>query len=193
MIDSGLIVTRTLAVYRALSDAGIECAIGGALALNYHIDDPRATRDIDVNVALPRHDAVRALRALPADVPWTGGHRASIERDGQVRIPWPVDGAVAMPLDLFFAESAYHAVVARRAIEVPLRDRTIKVLSATDLTIFKALFDRSKDWPDIEAMLGAHDSSVDVDEAIRWVARIVGDQDPRTAKLRVLHRPRSES
>lgn len=189
MIDSGLVITRALAVYDALTDAEIPCAIGGALALNYHIDDPRATRDIDVNVTLPRTQARRALAALPDDVPWTDEHLAVIERDGQVRIQWPVDGAVPIPLDLFFAESPYHPLVVQRAVEVPLRERTIRVLSATDLTVFKALFDRSKDWPDIEAMLDAHDSSVDLDEAIRRVAEIVGDDDPRTARLRALRRP----
>jgi hypothetical protein len=191
MNDGALVITRALAVYQRLTEAGIDCAIGGALALAFHTDDPRATRDIDVNVALPRAQARRALAALPDDVPWNDTHLAAIERDGQVRIQWPVDGAVPIPLDLFFAESPYHDLVAQRTIEVPLRDRTVRIVSSTDLTVFKALFDRSKDWPDIEAMLDARNSSVDLDEAIGWVAEFVGDEDPRTTKLRALQRDRN--
>ena len=190
MNDGALVITRALAVYQRLTAAGIDCAIGGALALAFHTDDPRATRDIDVNVALPRGQARRALAELPDDVPWNDTHLAAIERDGQVRIQWPVAGAVPIPLDLFFAESHYHDLVAQRTIEVPLRDRTVQILSSTDLTVFKALFDRSKDWPDIEAMLDARESSVDIDEVIRWVSEFVGGDDRRLAKLRTLRRDR---
>jgi len=186
MSDAGLVVTRALAVVDGLGAAGVTCALGGALALGYHVDDPRGTRDIDVNVTLPKEEADRVLRALPTDVPWDDAHRTAILRDGQVRIMWPVEGAAALPVDLFFAESDYHALVATRTIDVPLRDQTVSVLSATDLTVFKTLFDRPKDWIDIQAMLDAHDSSVDLDEAVRWVADIVGEADRRTQHLRSL-------
>ncbi|HET9077569.1 MAG TPA: hypothetical protein VFN68_11615, partial [Acidimicrobiales bacterium] len=50
------------------------------------------------------------------------------------------------------------------------------VISPTDLTVFKALFNRTKDWADIEAMLQA--GSVDSADALRWVAEIVGEDHP---------------
>ena len=91
-----------------------------------------------------------------------------------------------MALDLFFAEHELHDVVQQRAVTVPMGETTVRVLSATDLTVFKALFDRPKDWVDIQAMLDAHDSSVDPDEAASWVARIVGKSDQRVKRLRGL-------
>jgi hypothetical protein len=183
VIEAHLVITRALAVYRALVDAGIDCEIGGALALGYHVDDPRTTRDIDVNVGLNKSDAARALAALPDEVPWDNATLAAIERDGQVRIMWPVPEAAALPLDLFFAEHRLHAVAHERAVSVPMAGATVHILSATDLTIFKALFNRPKDWVDIQAMLDAHDSSVDLAEAARWVGAIVGESDPRARKL----------
>ena len=186
MTSGSLVLDRAIEVQRRLLAAGIDSALGGALALAYHVDDPRGTQEIDVNVAFPAARAVEALRVLPADVPWDDDTIARIERDGQVRIMWPVPGEMPMPLDLFFAVDEFHEVARGRAIEVPMRDATVRVLSATDLTVFKALFDRSKDWPDIEAMLAAHDSTVDLDDAIRWVGSIVGAQDPRVARLRSL-------
>jgi hypothetical protein len=59
------------------------------------------------------------------------------------------------------------------------------VLSATHLTVCKTIVDRPKDWIDIEAMitLGTH---IDSAEALRWVGRIAGDEDPRFDRLAAL-------
>jgi hypothetical protein len=184
-VSSGsLVLDRAVDVCHRLNRAGIECAIGGALALAYHVDDPRATQDIDVNVALPASSAREAVDALPPDVPWDEGTLGVIARDDQVRIWWPVAGQVAMPLDLFFAADPFHAAAQARSIEVPMGDATVRVLAATDLAVFKALFDRPKDWVDIAAMAQAHDATVDLNEAADRVAAIVGGGDARVRKLR---------
>jgi hypothetical protein len=46
--------------------------------------------------------------------------------------------------------------------------------------VFKALFNRTRDWADIEDIAAV--GTVDVDEVLGWVARLVGRDDP------VLHR-----
>lgn len=186
MIDPYEVFNRAIDVHRRLLAAGIDNAIGGALALGYHVDDPRGTQDIDVNVSIPADRAREALAVLPPDVPWDETTVERIEQDDQVRIMWPVPDDLPIPLDLFFAVHDLHDVARTRTVEVPMHEATVRVLSATDLTIFKALFNRSKDWPDIEAMLDAHDATVDLDEAIRWLTEIVGSADPRTQRLRDL-------
>jgi hypothetical protein len=186
MAEMYVVFERALDVHRRLLAAGVPNAIGGALALGYHVDEPRGTQDIDVNISLPADQARTVLELLPPDVPWDDASVQRIERDEQIRLMWPVEGEFPLPLDLFFWASELHAVVAARTIEVPMAGSTVHVLSATDLTIFKALFNRSKDWPDIEAMLTAHDSTVDLEDAIAWVASIVGDGDVRTERLRSL-------
>lgn len=185
-----LVLQRAVDVHLRLRAVGIENALGGALALGYHIDDPRGTRDIDVNVSVPAERAQEVLCALPADVPWNEETLARIRRDDQVRIMWPVDGGKPIPLDLFFAVSALHDTARARSVTVQMAGEAVQVLSATDLTIFKALFNRGKDWVDIEAMLDAHDSSVDVDDAVGWLAEIVGPDDSRCDRLRELARQR---
>ncbi len=55
------------------------------------------------------------------------------------------------------------------------------MLTATDLMVFKMLFDRRKDWADIESLVRA--GAGDPAEAADWVAQIVGSTDPRLAKL----------
>ena len=57
------LVEKIVEVHRGLTRVGIDHAFGGALALAYYTDEPRATADIDLNVALPASDARRAFAA----------------------------------------------------------------------------------------------------------------------------------
>jgi hypothetical protein len=59
----------------------------------------------------------------------------------------------------------------------------IPVIDCTGLVVFKAMFARPRDWVDIEAIVEAR--SLDVDEAIRWVREMVGE-DERVEKLTAL-------
>jgi hypothetical protein len=186
MKDLWVVPRRAVEVHEALSGVGIASAVGGALALAYHIAEPRATQDVDLNVSLDKADAERVLRALPDDVEWGPADLAAIQRDGQVRLWWPVPDDVPMPLDLFFAEHEFHRVLARRVLTVPMLDDEVKILSATDLVVFKALFDRGKDWVDIEEIVRFNPPSWNEDEAVRWIAEIVGPDDSRIARLRAL-------
>ncbi len=42
----------------------------------------------------------------------------------------------------------------------------------------KAVFNRPRDWVDVEATLAAG-APVDAAEVLRWVGRLAGDEDPR--------------
>ncbi|HVV91003.1 MAG TPA: hypothetical protein VHB53_10955, partial [Solirubrobacterales bacterium] len=53
------------------------------------------------------------------------------------------------------------------------------------LAICKAIFDRPKDWLDIEAMFVVTEP-LDVEEIASWLRRLTGDQDPRVTKLHQL-------
>lgn len=183
MPDGPLVLTRAIRVQRDLAGADIDSVIGGALALAYHVDDPRATQDIDLNVAVQSTRATELLTALPSDIVWDDRTLGQIERDDQVRLEWPVPGEVSMPLDVFFIADPFHEGLFDRAITVPMLDATVRVLSANDLAIFKTLFDRPKDWPDIIAMRDAHDSTLDLTVVARVVAHIVGKNDHRIARL----------
>ncbi len=93
------------------------------------------------------------------------------------------------PVDLFFAYDDFHAAAARRRRTVPFADRTIPILSADHLVVCKSIFDRGKDWVDIDAVIDAG-TSLDAAEVLRWVGRIAGDEDPRYTRIAaVLTRP----
>lgn len=178
MNEPGLL-EKVLAVDAALDRGGVPHAFGGALALALHVEQPRGTADIDVNISVPTARAAEVLSALPDGVAHSTADVVTIERDGQVRLWWG-----RTPLDLFFPQHLLHQVVAGRTHRMPLGDGVVPVLSATDLTIFKALFDRTKDWADIEEMVAF--GSPDLVEALAWLEEIVGADDPRVARLRAV-------
>lgn len=168
---------KVIAITRALKD--IPHAFGGALALAYYAE-PRATADIDLNVFVPIdrvEDVMTPLERLGVK-PDDG--RALIRRDGQARVFWD-----RTPVDLFFAYDPFHDAAAKAARTVPFADTEIKVLSPEHLTVCKVVFNRAKDWVDIDAMLD-HNTTMPVAEVLRWVGRLVGDDDPRYDRIAAL-------
>lgn len=167
---------RVLAIEGALT--GIPHAFGGALALAYYAE-PRATIDIDLNLFVPVirfSDVAGPLVALgaAADDP---SITALVERDGQVRVMWDT-----IPIDLFFSYDAFHEAAGAARHSVPFGDGSIPILASSHLIVCKVIFNRPRDWVDIDAMLAAG-ADIDVAEVLRWVARIAGDEDPRYNRI----------
>lgn len=170
---------RLVIVHRCLEAAGIPHAFGGAIALAYCVDEPRGTRDLDVNVFVEPSEADRVVAALPDGVACTDDDRALLARDGQVRLWWD-----ETPVDLFFDVHDFHRTVAGRVRTVPFADTQVPVLDCVSLTVFKAFFNRGKDWVDIEAMVEA--GALDGPTALDWVARLLGDDHPSCQRLAAL-------
>ena len=173
---------RIVVVHEALDAAQVPHGFGGAIALAYHVGDPRATRGIDLNISVPTSRAPAVTKAMPSGIPIPVGASATIRRDGQIRLWWDE----TVPIDLFFPQHQFHSEVARDTSYVPFLDTEIPVISATHLTVFKALFNRSRDWPDIEAMLRT--GTVDVRAAQGWIIDLLGADSVPASKLGVLIR-----
>jgi hypothetical protein len=171
------LVDKLFDIHDALTKAGIAHAFGGAIALAYCIEEPRGTRDLDVNVFVDASKAKSVLAALPAGVRVEKQDIAKAKRDGQVRLFW--DGT---PIDVFLNNLPLHDAVAASVVWVPLEGREAPVIDCASLTIFKAFFDRTKDWADIEAIAQA--TPEDVEEAAKTIAELVGPDDPAYERLR---------
>lgn len=167
---------RILALEQALVD--IPHAFGGALALAYYAE-PRATIDIDLNLFVPAdHFPEVAGRLLVLGVDADDPEAiASVARDGQTRVMWDLT-----PIDLFFAYDAFHDAAAAARRTVPFAGSSIPILAAEHLVVCKAVFNRPKDWIDIDAVLIAG-VTPDVAEVLRWVGRVTGDDDPRYERI----------
>lgn len=119
------------------------------------------------------------LQALPLGVTWDAGDAGRIERDGQARLWWD-----STPLDLFFSTTEFHDRLESRVSEEPFLGVDIPFLACRDLAVFKAFFDRTRDWADLEEMASA--GSLDVEAVLGVLAHYLGSDDPRVTRLRAL-------
>lgn len=144
----------------------------GGQGLGWHLLDaqavvvrgaPRATRDQDVTVAVPRGE----LPALIAGLRAAGiVHRYPEIADDLLRagsvLPL-VHGASGMEVDVVLAASALEELALDRAEPALVDGVEVPVASATDLVVMKVLAGRGKDLDDVRALLAS--SLVDLDEA----------------------------
>ena len=175
------LVEKVEAIAAALTEAGIPHAFGGALALAYATEEPRGTRDVDVNVFVAAGRRRAHVPRLPGRRRLERRRRRRRRRDEQVRLWWD-----DTPVDVFFAAHPFHLAAGRRAVDVDFLGRPIRVLAPEDLATFKVLFDRPKDWVDIATMLDS--GTLDLDAVIGAVGDLLGDDDERVGRLRAMSR-----
>ena len=176
------LVEKLFAIHDSLTESGVAHAFGGAIALAYCVEEPRGTRDLDVNIFVDAREAARVLASLPDGVRVRGKDIARVERDGQSRLDWE-----GTPIDVFLNNTPLHEEVASAVVWVPLEGREAPVLDCASLAIFKAFFDRTKDWADLEAVAQA--APEDIDAAAETIARLVGPDDPAVGRLESLALP----
>ena len=167
---------RIVAIHGALDAASVPHAFGGAIALAYWTENPRGTNDIDINIFLGAEDCEDGLRALPSGVRWSESDREAIEREGQRRLWW-----TETPVDVFFDYHPIHSEAAAHRQHVTFEDTRIPILGPTELAVFKAMFDRTRDWADLEEM--ARNGTLDLATVRNTVVDMVGESDPRIARL----------
>jgi hypothetical protein len=170
---------RIVALHAALAEAALPHAFGGALALAWCTQRARGTIDVDINVFVPPDRARGVLEAMPHGVTWSDLDLATIERDGQVRIWWE-----RTPVDLFLNTTSFHEGAAQRSRLEPFMGEELPFLSCRDLAVFKAFFNRTKDWADLEEMHEAR--TLDVDAVVGVLVRLLGTDDERVARLLAL-------
>lgn len=174
-----LLDEQIVAIENAFVAAGIPHAFGGAQALAYY-GSVRATHDIDVNVFVSADQAERVLSVLGALGARVEGEapRVQIARDGQTRIRWE-----GTPIDLFFAYDPLHESSLERRRKVDFYGDPIHILSGEDLILYKATFDRDKDWEDIAGMIYAGPERLDFGYVRQFLERIDSEGRARLARL----------
>jgi hypothetical protein len=170
------LVEKLLAIHDGLRARSLPHAFGGAIALAFCVEEPRGTRDLDVNIFCDAADAASVLAGLPDGVRVGKEDIAAVVRDGQTRLFW--DG---VPVDVFLNNIPLHEEVAAAVVWVPLAGREIPVLDCASLVVFKSFFDRTKDWADIEAIAVA--APEDIETAARTMAELVAEEDAVYARL----------
>lgn len=176
------IPAKLAAIHRSLDGAGVPHAFGGALALAWCTQRARGTIDIDVNLFVAPDDVAATLAALPRRVRWSAADVRLIERDGQARLWWD-----ETPVDVFFNTTPFHEQAASRRRSETLAGEELPFLACRDLAVFKAFFNRTKDWADLEEMVDA--GTLDAEAVLGVLVRYLGADDERVARLRDLTAP----
>ncbi|HLN17216.1 MAG TPA: nucleotidyl transferase AbiEii/AbiGii toxin family protein [Acidimicrobiales bacterium] len=173
------ILDAVVELHDGLEAAGIAHAFGGAFALLWCTGEPRTTVDIDLNVFVPPDEHPRVLAALPVEMEVTEADRKALADDGQGRLHFD-----RIPVDLFFDTTGFHADLRLHVVHHELGGRSLPFLSCNDLAVFKAFFNRRKDWADLEEMLRA--GRLDVAYVTGVLAEYLGLDDERVHTLHAL-------
>lgn len=175
-IPSASAVARKL--IDALAESGIDYVLGGALAYGFWAP-PRGTVDVDLTLFLDPPDwagGVEVLRRAGCELDSKKTLESAKDR-GDVRL-W-CDG---MRVDVFFPSFDLYTSARNRKVIRILEGRDARVLTAEDLSTFKALFNRPKDWVDIERMLANQGAKFDRAYVRDWVVKCMGEGDERVRK-----------
>ena len=167
---------KVLALHGELERMKTPHAFGGALALAYYAE-PRATIDVDLNLFVTPSAYPDIERELAKIGVGDGVEPKIVERDGQCRLRWG-----NTPIDLFFAYDDLHDAMRKAVRNEPFGQSRIPVLAPEHLLVCKAIFNRPKDWLDIEQMMVCVED-LDTDEVRMWLDRIVGADDPRRERF----------
>mgnify|MGYP006271044799 CR=1 FL=1 len=159
----------------ALASSGLPYAFGGALALSAWAE-PRATRDIDLNVWVDPGQVTPVLDALETAGVTIDRDRATREAIGRGMF---VGFAGEYRVDVFVPSIPFYDEARRRICRVPFLDRTFPVLSPETLAVFKLLFFRPKDLVDLQRLLEIRGSEFDAGFVRAAVAGMLGEDDRR--------------
>ncbi len=175
---------KIVAIHKALASAGLAHAFGGALALAWCTERARGTIDIDINVFVGTPQSAAVFAGLPKKVKWNEADVETLRRDGQVRVWWETT-----PLDLFLNTTPFHDEISARTRWERFAQVAIPFLSCQDIAVFKAFFNRTKDWADIEEMQAA--GTLDKARVIAVLVQYLGSDDERIGRLSALAAPGS--
>jgi hypothetical protein len=136
---------KILGLHEVFTEHQIPNGFGGAIALAYHAE-PRATDDIVVNILWPPDRAATVVDVLATlfAIPDRDEQLDMIAARDQTRLVWG-----QTPVDLFFMDTAFHESLATRVHDVDFGGTALSIISAEDLVVCKALFNRPHDWVDI--------------------------------------------
>ena len=170
------ILDAIVELHDGLDAAGIHHAFGGAFALLWCTGEPRTTVDIDLNIFASPAETQQVLDALPEEIVSTDEDRTKLMAEGQQRLMF--DG---IPVDIFLNTTPFHDDLRLHVHEHQLVDRKLPFLGCNDLAVFKAFFNRRKDWADIEEILRA--DRLDVPYVTGILSEYLGPDDERIREL----------
>ena len=155
-----------------LTSLNVPAAVAGGLAMSAwkHV---RATRDVDLLIAIAANDQQRLLAGL-AKAGIRPKKNPPLSPLGQLDVIQlgyePPETFIEVQIDILVAKSEYYETALRRrvATRLPDLDVEIAVLACEDLILHKLLAGRIIDRADAAALFRANPESLDLDYVRQW-------------------------
>ena len=166
-------------IARTFEDHRVLYAFSGALA-NAAWGVPRATKDLDLLISVPRVALPKTLELLLGL-----GCRGSMEEalktsldEHVIRLDYQ-----GMEVEVFLPYLPYHQEVLRRRVQVEVEGVLAHFVTAEDLVILKFLFHRAKDVADIQTLLAIRANRLDREYLTSTLQHLLPGEDPRHREL----------
>jgi len=172
---------KIITLHQALRQKDLPHAFGGALALAWCTHRARGTIDIDINIFVDVDHCDTVFKALPDEVQHSAKQRKALRDDGQARLWWD-----KTPVDLFLNTTPFHQDAATRVRWETFMGEDVPFIACNDLAIFKAFFNRTQDWADLEAMQAA--GTLNAKKVIAVLMEYLSTDDVRIDKLKSLQK-----
>ncbi len=137
--------------------------------------EPRLTVDIDITIYISdikERDFIREARSrfrILVDNP-----RDFVKKTRVL----PIEITENVKGDIIFAGLEYEKIAIERAVEVEIsKNSRVRVCTAEDLVIHKAISEREKDWQDIEGILLRRGSLLDNSYIFNWLSQFASALD----------------
>jgi len=171
----GSLVDAVAAIVDACERCGLDYALGGALAYSAWAE-PRATRDVDLNLWVSSERLPSAFAALESAGVSIDHERALREADERGMF---IGRRGEYRIDVFVPSVPFYDEALQRRVRSRVAGRDVWVLSAETLAVFKMLFGRPKDLADVGRLLEIQRGNLDTTFVRRSLVDMLGRDDER--------------
>ena len=153
-------------IHQFLKKEGIPYAIIGGIALQYW-GEPRFTRDVDVTVMIPSSDEKKVLKKILSIFPPRIPDALQFALKNRICL---IKNKEDCEIDLSLGILGYEEEVMSRAVKCDIGEgRMVRICSAEDLIIHKAVAGRPQDLTDIEGIIIRQGRKLDIDYIRQWL------------------------
>lgn len=153
-------------IHSFLTSIGMRYAIIGGMAVQWW-GEPRLTKDVDLTVAAPLDDPESFIRQVADAFAPRIEDAVAFARRNRIIL---VQASNGCPLDISMGLPGYEEEVMERAVEIELEPgKEVRLCSAEDLIIHKAVAGRPQDVRDIEGIVYRQRDRLDISTIRRWL------------------------
>ncbi len=144
--------------------------------------EPRMTVDIDITVHISDANEKDFIKDARSKFKVLVGNPDEFVKKTRVL---PIEITENVRGDIIFSGLEYEKMAIERAVEVEIsKNMKVRVCTAEDLIIYKAISEREKDWQDIEGILLRRGALLDKKYLINWLSQFASALDKHGIQTR---------